>query len=212
MTTSLDTAPVHPLVDALADADTAVGAAQSGTETAGLTDEGLQTALDACERLTAKIHHVLLGLVHETDARDLGRRSGAYSTATWLRDRLRWRPGQARRLVDEANAVIDVDGPVDYAATVGGPLTGRELRVTGQLLAAGAISPDHVAVVAAVMRKLPPAITVDQAQASEAYMGSFCLDHDPAPSPVWVTTCCTSSTVTSSTMTRTTSPAGAGSG
>jgi hypothetical protein len=180
-TTPEHAAPVHPLAAALAVAEGAVAHAGSDrVSIAGLTDADLENSIEACERVRAKLHHVLLGLVHEADARELGKRSGGYSTPAWLRGRFRIRPGDARRLVDIANATIDIQGPEDYAANVKGPLTGRELTNTGKLLLEGATSPEHVAVVHKIMRQLPKHVTVDQAQSVERDLAKFCADRfDP---------------------------------
>jgi hypothetical protein len=180
-TTPEHTAPVHPLAAALAAAEDAVAHAGSDrVSIAGLTDADLEAGIEACERVRAKLHHVLLGLVHEADARELGKRSGGYSTPAWLRGRFRIRPGDARRLVDIANATIDIEGPEDYAANVKGPLTGRELTNTGKLLVEGVTSPEHVAVVHKIMRQLPKHVTVEQAQSVERDLAKFCTDRfDP---------------------------------
>jgi hypothetical protein len=180
-TTPEHTAPVHPLAAALAAAEDAVAHAGSDrVSIAGLSDADLEEGIEACERVRARLHHVLLGLVHEADARELGKRSGGYSTPAWLRGRFRIRPGDARRLVDIANATIDIQGPEDYAANVKGPLTGRELTHTGKLLVEGVTSPEHVAVVHKIMRQLPNHVTVDQAQSVERDLAKFCADRfDP---------------------------------
>ncbi|HEX6232490.1 MAG TPA: DUF222 domain-containing protein [Jiangellaceae bacterium] len=117
--------------------------------------------------------------MREADGRDLGRRSGGSSTAAWLAGRFRIRPGQARTLVRLANHTRPDDGPVDYAANVRTPETGRELRETGQALAAGAISPDHVVVVGKIMERVPEAVSVAEARTAETELAGFCRQYDP---------------------------------
>lgn len=89
------------------------------------------------------------------------------------------RPGQARTLVRLANQTGLDDGPVDYAANLRTADTGRELRETAAALAEGAISAEHVMVVARVMERVPQSIPTDEARAAEAELAGFCRQHDP---------------------------------
>src|SRR5919106_1615627 len=80
--------PVVATLDAVSDAvDKTVGA-----DVWSLSDDDLATTIDHCERLAARQAALALRLVREADARDLGRRLGASSTAAWLAGRLRLRP------------------------------------------------------------------------------------------------------------------------
>src|SRR5690606_14614858 len=106
--------------------------------------------------------------------------SGAASTGAWVAGRFRMRPGQARSLVRLAQQTRPDDGPVDWAANVRAADTGRELRATGAALADGDISPEHVAVVAKVMERVPAHISADEARTAEAELAGFCRRHDPA--------------------------------
>src|SRR5919106_1629230 len=168
-----------PVLDALAAADAAVAGARSAP-VYGLVDADLETAIEQCQTLAARVFDTSLALVREADERDLGRRLGASSTAAFLAGRYRIRPGQARTLVKLANRTRPDDGPVDYAANVRTADTGRELRETGRALAEGAISPDHVAVVGKIIERIPDAVTVDEARTAEAELAGFCRQHDPS--------------------------------
>jgi hypothetical protein len=145
----------------------------------GLADEELEAAIEGCHGVRARAFDTELALVAEADARDVGRRLGAASTAAWLRDRFRIRPGEARRLVDLANRTRVDDGPVDYAPNVRGRLSGRELSATAAALGEGRISPEHVAIVAKVMRNMPKDVPVEKAQEVEADLAGFCRQFDP---------------------------------
>lgn len=160
----------------------AVGASVASLDDApvyGLVDADLEAAIEACQSAQARLFGVLLALARDADERDLGRRSGAASTAAWLAGRYRIRPGQARSLVRLANQSRPDPGPVDYAANVRSATTGRELRATAAALAEGTISPEHVAVVGKVLDRIPQAISVVEAQQAEAELAGFCRQHDP---------------------------------
>ena len=84
----------HPVVTAVE----VVSAALDQTFAAdvwALSDDDLAAVLGKLEALAARQAELSLRVVREADARDLGRRMGATSTAAWLRHRLRLRPGRA---------------------------------------------------------------------------------------------------------------------
>jgi len=168
----------HPVVGAVTAAFDGLGAVRDAA-LFGLADDELEAAIEGCHGVRARVFDTELALVAEADRRDLGRREGAASTAAWLRDRFRIRPGDARRLVELANRTRVDDGPVDYAANVRGSLSGRELSATAAALGEGVISPEHVAVVAKVMRDLPKDVPVEKAQEVEADLAGFCRQFDP---------------------------------
>jgi hypothetical protein len=168
----------HPFVGAVTAAFDGLGAVRDAAFF-GLADDELEAAIEGCHGVRARAFDTELALVAEADGRDLARRLGAASTAAWLRDRFRIRPGDARRLVDLANRTRVDDGPVDYAANVRGRLSGRELPATAAALGEGRISPDHVAIVAKVMRNLPKDVPVEKAQEVEADLAGFCRQFDP---------------------------------
>ena len=84
-----------------------------------LSDDDLSDAMGKLEALAARQAEVSRRVVREADARDLGRRMGATSTAAWLRHRLRLRPGDARTRVTLANRLEPPAGaPAERAANV----------------------------------------------------------------------------------------------
>ena len=167
-----------PVLDALGAAESVVAGAQDAP-VYGLVDADLETAIEQCQTLAARVFDTSLALVREADERDLGRRLGASSTAAFLAGRYRMRPGQARTLVKLANRTRPDDGPIDYAANVRTADTGRELRATAAALAEGAISAEHVTVVGRIMERVPEAISVDEARTAEAELAGFCRQHEP---------------------------------
>jgi hypothetical protein len=171
--------PAHPAVSAIGVAETELAASRDAAYF-GLSDDELEAAVEGCERLRSLVYGLELALVAEADARDLGRRLGAASTAAWLAGRFRMRPGRARSLVQVANRSHADDGPVDYAANVRSAATGRELRATAAALAEGVISPDHVVVVGKLMERVPVAVSVEEAQQAESQLAEFCRQHDPS--------------------------------
>src|SRR5918995_3872646 len=84
----------HPVVAALDAVSDALDKAAT-VDVWSLSDDDLSATTEWCERLAA----LALRLVREVDARDLGRRLGALSTAAWLAGRLRLRPGEAKTRV-----------------------------------------------------------------------------------------------------------------
>lgn len=173
-----DAVGVHPVVGALDGVCDALAGAQQ-VALFGLTDGDVEAAIERCEHARAHTFGTSLALVGEAHSRNLGRSLGAASTAAWLRDRFRIRPGDAKRLVELAGVIRVGAGPVDYAANVGATAGGRVMPATAAALADGVISPEHVAVVGKVMRNLPDGISIDQARAAEADLASFSREHDP---------------------------------
>jgi hypothetical protein len=178
MNTQVDGLAGNLMPDALDAAEAAVAGVQDGP-VYGLVDADLEAAIEQTQVLSARVFDATLTLVREADERDLGRRLGAASTAAWLCGRYRIRPGQARSLVRLANQTGLDDGPVNYAAKVRTADTGRELHETAAALAEGAISAEHVVVVAKVMERVPQSIPADGARAAEAELAGFCRQHDP---------------------------------
>jgi hypothetical protein len=178
MSSQVTSTVAHPVVGAVGAAFEGLGGVRDAA-LFGLADDELEAAIEACHGLRARVFDTELALVAEADGRDLGRRLGAASTAAWLRDRFRLRPGDTRRLVDLANRTRVDDGPVDYSANVRAALSGRELLVTSVALAEGVISPEHVVTVGKVMANLPKGVPVEKAQEVEADMAGFCRQFDP---------------------------------
>jgi Domain of unknown function (DUF222)/HNH endonuclease len=153
----------------------------SDAATWALSDGDLTGGIAGVERNLARMYELRARLLAEADGRDLGRRLGASSTAAWLRDRFRLRPGDARRQVQLANRMAAAaDGPVDYSANVGSALTGREMPATAAALAAGEISIEHAVIVARTMGRLPKQVSPEQAGQAERDLAGFARVHDPA--------------------------------
>lgn len=180
MSDSSNSRPVHPVVAAL----TAVGDALDGAVDAAvfaLDDDDLEAALERCEQVLARQAELRMRLVAEADGRDLGRRVGAASTASWLRGRFRVRPGQARSLVDAANRIAAAAAPpVDYAANVGSARTGRKMPATGTALAAGSLSEAHAVVIARAMHDLPDGVDVEVGAEIGRQLAGLAAHYDPA--------------------------------
>ena len=70
----------HPMLAALDDVSDAVEKS-AATDVWSLSDDDLAATIVACEQLAARQAALSLRLVREADARDLGRRLGASSTA-----------------------------------------------------------------------------------------------------------------------------------
>lgn len=185
----------HPVRVALAAAAGSVQAARSAAVWS-LSDDDLAAALVACEMLAARVAELGLALVREADGADVGRRSGASSTAAWLRHRLRLRPGEARARIelahrvraaddiapDDAEALDDEAAAADWAATVsaGPPGRGGAMPVTGAALRAGSVSADHARVIAWVLGKIPARVADGVVADAEARLAGWAVEYDPA--------------------------------
>jgi hypothetical protein len=168
--------PVTAALDAVADAvDATVGA-----DVWALSDDDLAAALIGLEALAARQAEVGLRLVREADARDFARRQGAPSMATWLRHRLRLRPGEARMRVELANRCDPpAEAPLDWAANPGAGRSEWSMLATAAALADGAVSVDHAAVVARTMAGLAEDLDPAQVQAVEAELANWARQYDP---------------------------------
>ncbi|TWF93870.1 HNH endonuclease [Saccharopolyspora dendranthemae] len=98
------------------------------------SDTELTESIVDAEALARLVQSLQANLVAEADRRSLARAQGARDTATWLQDRLKVDPGQARARVEVARSAA---GPSRKA------------------LSDGMISLDHARVIAACVRKLP---------------------------------------------------------
>ncbi|WP_145741845.1 HNH endonuclease signature motif containing protein [Saccharopolyspora dendranthemae] len=107
------------------------------------SDAELTESIVDAESLVRLVQSFQASLVAEADRRALGRVQGARDTATWLQDRLKLDPGQARARVEVARAS---DGPSRKA------------------LSDGVISLDHARVIATCLRKLPASAAGDVAK------------------------------------------------
>ena len=169
----------HPVVTAVE----VVSAALDQTFDAdvwALSDDDLSAVLGKLEALAARQAELSLRVVREADARDLGRRMGATSTAAWLRHRLRLRPGDARNRVALANRLEPpADAPADWAANVASGSASWSMPATAAALARGACSEEHASVVAKIMAALPVSLSAEQLQAGEEQLAGWATEFDP---------------------------------
>jgi len=171
----------HPVVAVL---DVVGEALDTGTaaDVWSLSDDDLAATIARCEVLAARQAAMGLRLLREADARDLGRRLGATSTAAWIKHRLRLRHGEAKMRVDLANRLRvgeSPDGPVDYAANVGNTAGSGSMPSTAAALAAGEVSVDHAEVIARTMVELPGGLSTEQERVAESNLAGWAVVHDP---------------------------------
>jgi Domain of unknown function (DUF222)/HNH endonuclease len=179
MSNSSVSTAAHPVVAALDAVDEALDATADAAVWA-LGDTELEAVLERVQQQAARLAELKLRLVAEADGRDLGRRLGGSSTASWLRHRLRIRPGDARALVETANRVTaSTEGPVDYAANVGAAVTGWEMPATGAALAAGAVSEAHAVVIAMALGRLPSTVDAAVGVTVERQLATLAGQFDP---------------------------------
>jgi len=127
----------HPVARAVADMETML-AECAGAPLWSLQDKDVDELLPRAHALLGRVvGSLVLPLVREADRRDLAGVFGAGSTAGWVRHQLRVTLGEARQLVNLAEAV---EG---------------DLAATGQALAEGRISPEHAQVIARSVADLP---------------------------------------------------------
>lgn len=113
MSESSSAAGTAPLI-AVVEQISAVLDSASDAAAWALGDDDLADGIAGVERSLARMYELRARLFAEADGRDLGRRLGASSTAAWLRDRFRLRPGDARRQLQLANRITAAtDSPVD---------------------------------------------------------------------------------------------------
>jgi Domain of unknown function (DUF222) len=169
----------HPVVTAVE----VVSAALDQTFDAdvwALSDDDLSAVLGNLEALAARQAELSLRVVREADARDLGRRLGATSTAAWLRHRLRLRPGDARTRVTLANRLEPpADAPADWTANVASRSASWSMPATAAALARGACSVEHASVIAKTMAALPVSLSAEQLQVGEEQLAGWATEFDP---------------------------------
>jgi Domain of unknown function (DUF222) len=96
----------------------------------------------------------MLGLVAEAEQRDLGAALGYRNTVAWLGSALRLSTREAKQRVDHAKALM-------AGTTMTGDAQERELRETGEALARGEISREHVAEIQRVFAHCPKGIDTE---------------------------------------------------
>ncbi|HSV66008.1 MAG TPA: DUF222 domain-containing protein [Mycobacteriales bacterium] len=128
----------------------------------GLTDAQVGELLVGVFTQVSRLYGVLaLPLVREADARGLAKEHDAPSTAAWLRDHLRLRPGEAGRLL---RLTHELD---------------RDLPATAAALVEGDISREHAHAVADAVRALPAETPAETRVAAERALVEHSGTFDP---------------------------------
>nr|MDT0664764.1 DUF222 domain-containing protein [Micromonospora sp. DSM 115978] len=153
--------PEHPLLDALATAETALDTVAAGSLWS-LADNALEHLLAGAHRLVAKATAARLAVVREVDGRDLPTRVGSTSPAAFLRHRLNVRHADGTRLTRLA---ADLDGPY---------------QATGHALAAGEICADRAEAVVRTLRALPKDLPAEVRSQAEQFLLDHATTTDPA--------------------------------
>jgi hypothetical protein len=117
-----------------------------------LPDGGLEQALTTGHRLLATANALVLKLIREVDGRDLPTRSGATSTAAYLRGRLNLSLPAAGRTTRLA-AALD-----------------SEFTLTGQALAAGTVNLEQADAVVKAVQNLPKTVPADVPARAEQFL------------------------------------------
>ena len=119
-----------------------------------LSDAELLDGLREREVERRKTYHDELRLIAEIDARGLAALRGYRNVAALVRELFALSAADARRMVAHVQ-------PVNPRISPSGARIEPELPVLAQALAAGAIGPEHVETIHAVVRKLPPAASAE---------------------------------------------------
>src|SRR5262249_4915241 len=128
---------VHPVARTVADMETEL-AECAGMPLWSLSDKDIDDLLPRAYGLLARVMGgLVLPLVRDADRRGLAAQFDAANTAAWVQDLLRITRGEARRMVELANAA------------------GGDLAATGQALTEGRISTDHAQAIARSVADLP---------------------------------------------------------
>jgi hypothetical protein len=191
---------MHPVAGALVVLDEAFDGA-IGADLWQLTDAELLEAARELHRQQCRSEALQLALVREIDQRGAAVALGAPSTKAWLRSGLRMHPGAAKRLAATATALhSDPAGPLtsyeEDAEADDVPPRVRGLAASREALAAGAISAEHVSVIAEALAALPPEVGRSTIAEGEAVLAHYAREHDPAELGSSASGCCTASTPT----------------
>jgi hypothetical protein len=161
MSEAPDLAPAHPARAALAAVDDALAQLAAANLWSMSEPDVLDLRIDL-EASRARLESVTLTVTREVDGRGAATATGAPSTAAWLRGRLRLHPGAAKAEVELAR---DLD---------------TELTDTAAALAAGEISRDAAAAVAAGLHRLPRRVDPATREQAQHYLVTQAGEFDPA--------------------------------
>ncbi|MDQ4116838.1 MAG: HNH endonuclease [Actinomycetota bacterium] len=156
-------------------------AEQLRAATVAAGDDGLLSALIACEATTRRVDHVAVETLATVDRRGVFTDRGYRSTHAALADLLRWERGQARRHAVVAEQVVGRTG-LD-----GTPLP-PTLPATATVFAAGEISLRHAEVVAAVLgTRAGGRLDPDTWAAAEETLAEQATSYTPSELHTWGT-------------------------
>jgi hypothetical protein len=153
--------PAHPARAALAAVDDAL-AQLSSANLWSMSESDVLDLRIGLEATRARLESVTLAVTREVDGRGAATATGAPSTAAWLRGRLRLHPGAAKAEVELARDLH------------------TDLTDTAAALAAGDISRDAAAAVAAGLGRLPRGVEAATRDAAQTYLVARAREFDPA--------------------------------
>ena len=152
--------PLHPVVEALRDAASALSGVCEAPRWS-LTDGEALALLDDGYALVAQTQAVASRLRAEVDSRQLATKSGAPSTKAWLRRRQQLTAGRAKRDVEVARALDDT------------------MPATATALAAGVLSAEHAAAIVDVLSQAPRSAGPEHKAQAEATLLENAGLYDP---------------------------------
>lgn len=132
-----------------------------GSSALFLSDDDLVASLDAVMVMVSRLAALQFGLVREFDGRSLAKAQGATTTLAWVKARYLVDHGTAAKLV-ALGADLDLLAPTTLAA-----------------LAAGAINPDHVAVICQTLKELPEDVDPATRAKAEEHLLGFAGEFEP---------------------------------
>jgi len=135
--------------------------------------DGLLDALRDAEAGFRQSYSRVLEVVHQLDDEKVGAVAGFGTTARLLAGVLNLSKGEARTRVEHA-------GLLTPRQSLSGELLPPSLPATAAELAAGAIGPTHLRVIAAVMGRIPDGIHPETAAQAEQTLASAARRFDPA--------------------------------
>lgn len=160
MSALLDNPVGHPVATAITEIE-AVLADITDRPLWSMTDAELSGVTVSAGRLVRRVQALLVRLVGEVDSREIGCRTGASTTAGWVRQELTVGVRESRQLVAVARA------------------TRTTLSATGQALADGRFGMAHAGAIVRAVQALPAGLDPDIAARAEADLIEAAARFDP---------------------------------
>ncbi len=132
----------------------------------------LADATERYERVVRRFEFGRLRFAAECAVQDVAGQEAGLTTEAFLQERLRLSPGEAKGRVRSAQELV---GSVNLSGEIVEP----ELPATAAAAAEGALSVEHVGVIAKAMKKLPPAVGVRERADAEQFLAEQSRDMDP---------------------------------